>query len=253
MSDKLTSGYAGSRSVFLPVALLIAVVITGTEFIRDSWAVHEEIPGMALVPAGKFLFGDKDEGTQEAIDLKAFYIDKYEVTNEDYKKFKHDHKFPPEKARHPAVNVTWHDANTYCKALGKRLPTEEEWEKAARGTDGRLYPWGKEFDKAKANTREGGVPPAQHHDHSAGGKQGTASDKGTVAVGSYEAGKSPYGVYDMAGNVREWTDNWFDDKKIYRSVRGGSYIDDSEAIFTFTVRKSIPEDPKEYVGFRCAK
>ncbi|MDI6744105.1 MAG: SUMF1/EgtB/PvdO family nonheme iron enzyme [Thermodesulfovibrionales bacterium] len=228
--DNRQVGMAGVISAVIVVSFIIMLHAS----IRTAFAGHEEVDGMVLVPAGKFIFGDKDEGTQETIDLKAFYIDKYEVTNEAYKKVKHDHKFPPDKAKHPVVNVSWHDANTYCKALGKRLPSEEEREKAARGTDERLYPWGKAFDKAKANTREAGI-------------------KGTVPVGSYESGKSPYGIYDMAGNVREWTDNWYDEKKIYKSVRGGGYIDAEDAVFTFTVRKSIPEDTKAYIGFRCAK
>ncbi len=220
---------------------------------QEVAAGHLEVPGMTLIPAGKFAFGDPDEGTKEEIDLKAFYIDKYEVTNEAYKKFKHNHTFPAERATHPVAGITWHEADTYCKSIGKRLPKEEEWEKAARGTDGRAYPWGDEFDKAKANTREGLAPSSQQrsHDHS-GGKQDPET-KGTVSVGSYEAGKSVYGVYDMAGNVREWTDSWYDDKKVYRVVRGGSYLDDQDSVYTFTVRKSIPEDAKEYIGFRCAK
>jgi formylglycine-generating enzyme required for sulfatase activity len=240
-------------AVLLSAVIIISFVIMLHATIKTAFGGHEEVPGMVMVTAGKFIFGDKDEGTEETIDLRAFYIDKYEVTNEAYKKVAHDHKFPPDKAKHPVVNVSWHDANTYCKTLGKRLPTEEEWEKAARGTDGRLYPWGKSFDKAKANTREGGAPPvpASHqHDHSA---QKKVETKGAAPVGSYEAGKSPYGVYDMSGNVREWTDGWYDEKKIYRAVRGGSFIDDAESVYTFTVRKSIPEDSKAYIGFRCAK
>jgi len=213
---------------------IVFLVLTVLLQVREISAVHEAADGMVLVPAGKFTFGDKDEGTEETIDLKAFYIDKYEVTNEDYKKVKHDHKFSPDKAKHPVTNVSWHDANTYCKSVGKRLPTEEEWEKAARGTSGISYPWGENFDKAKANTRESDI-------------------NGTTPAGKYEAGKSPYGVYDMAGNVREWTDNWYDEKKIYKSVRGGAFIDDEDSVYTFAVRKSIPEDKKEYVGFRCAK
>lgn len=253
MADKLKSVHMKWKAACLAAAVLSALITGIAGFIPDLWAEYEEIPGMVLVPAGKFIFGDKDEGTAETIDIRAFYIDKYEVTNEAYKKVVRNHKFPADKANYPVANITWHDANTYCKSLGKRLPSEEEWEKAARGEDGRPYPWGKEFDKTKANTREGEAPsaPASHqHDHSTVRKVET---KGTVPVGSYEAGKSPYGVYDMAGNVREWTDGWYDEKRIYKAVRGGSYIDDEEAVFTFTVRKSIPEDSKAYIGFRCAK
>lgn len=190
--------------------------------------------GMVLVPAGKFDFGDEDEGTFKKIDIKAFYIDKYEITNEQYRKFKVDHKFPSDKGKHPVTNISWHDANTYCKSIGKRLPTEMEWEKAARGTEGAWYPWGDEFDSEKVNSSESNMET-------------------TVPVGKYEEGKSIYGIYDMSGNVREWVDGWFSKNKIYRVVRGGSYIDDEDSIYTFTRRKSIPEDIKDYVGFRCAK
>jgi len=215
-------------SIFL---LLITVSFNIHVMAGDEKGAPE---GMVLVPAGKFDFGDKDEGGIEKLDLKAFYIDKYEVTNEQYKNYKPTHNFPPDKAKHPATGVSWHDANTYCKTNGKRLPTEEEWEKAARGIDGRAYPWGDDFKAEKLNSKESNIAT-------------------TAPVGKYEAGKSPYGVYDMSGNVREWTDSWYDEKKIYKVVRGGSYIDDEDAVFTYTVRKSIPEDAKDYVGFRCAK
>ncbi len=210
----------------------LSFVILNSIDIQPAMANPE---GMVLVEAGKFKFGDEDEDTLEIIDKKAFYIDIYEVTNDEYKKFKKDHKFPSAKAKHPVTTVSWHEAHTYCKALGKRLPTEEEWEKAARGTDGKAYPWGEDFDSGKVNSREAAV-----------------SD--TTPVGKYEAGKSFYGVYDMSGNVREWTDSWFDDdNRIYKVVKGGGYIDDEETIYTFTIRKSIPEDGKAYIGFRCAK
>jgi formylglycine-generating enzyme required for sulfatase activity len=221
-------------AMFFAVTVFVLVLTTLAGF-QNALASDTTPEGMVLIPAGKFIFGDEDQGTEEEIDLKAFYIDKYEVTNEDYKKFVHDHKFPPGKEKHPVVNVSWHDADTYCKSLGKRLPTEEEWEKAARGTDGREYPWGDGFDSSKLNSRESGI-------------------NDTTPVGKYEAGKSVYGVYDMSGNVREWTDDWYDiDDRIYKVVKGGSYIDDEESVFTFTVRKSIPEDIKAYVGFRCAR
>lgn len=193
-----------------------------------------EPSGMVLVKAGKFKFGDEEEDTNEVIDLKAFYIDINEVTNAQYKKFKPDHKFASDKADHPAVNISWHNAETYCKSLGKRLPSEEEWEKAARGTDGRYYPWGDDFEEAFLNSSEGGK-------------------NNTAPVGSYADGKSPYGLNDMAGNVREWTSDWHSDKKMYRVLKGGGFRDGEEDVYTFSVKKSIPEDVRAFVGFRCAK
>lgn len=190
--------------------------------------------GMKLVPAGKFKFGDEDEGTDEVVDLRAYYIDINETTNAEYKKQNPAHKFPSGKADHPVTNISWHSANTYCKKIGKRLPNEDEWEKAARGTDGRYYPWGEDYDETFLNSSEGGKG-------------------GTAAVGSYADGKSPYGINDMSGNVREWVDDWYSDRQMYRVIKGGGFLDGEEDVYTFSVRKSIPEDIKAYVGFRCAK
>ncbi|MCI0528467.1 MAG: formylglycine-generating enzyme family protein [Nitrospira sp.] len=165
---------------------------------------------MVLIPAGSFLMGyDKrhpDEGPSHTMDLAAFYIDKYEVANTQYEEFVKATKrrpplywknsqYPPEKAKHPVVMVNWNDARNYCQWTGKRLPTEEEWEKAARGTDGRIFPWGDTFDINKANTPQHWKTLGQPGD--------------TLPVGSFPQGKSPYGVYDMAGNVWEWTESWY--------------------------------------------
>jgi formylglycine-generating enzyme required for sulfatase activity len=164
---------------------------------------------MALIPAGEFVLGSNEdkEGSsypQQKINLPAFWIDKYEATNtefldfaiktgysgegakegKDWRQF-----FTPDKAHYPVVYITWNDAEAYCKSLGKRLPTEEEWEKAARGTDGRKYPWGDKWDASKSNTYE-------------------ASLRNPAAVGQYDD-VSPYGVHDMLGNVQEWTGSWF--------------------------------------------
>lgn len=220
------------NSLIVAVGILFALQL----MLEPAAVAGEAVPkGMAMVKAGKFKFGDEDEGTDEVIELKAFYIDINEVTNSQYKKFKPDHKFSSAKADHPVVNISWHNAVAYCKSIGKRLPTEEEWEKAARGTDGRYYPWGEDFDDAFLNSSEGGK-------------------NDTVAIGGYADGKSPYGLNDMSGNVREWTANWHNlDHKVYKVIRGGGYLDGEEDVYTFSVRKSIPDDIKAYVGFRCAK
>ena len=176
------------------------------------------IEGMAYIPSGEFIMGSEDVDTEglakefgerrgryyedekpvRKIFLKGFYINKYEVTNMEYKTFVTAAGYPPpptwvnvmypnSEANHPVTNVTWFDAYNYCAWAGKRLPTEEEWEKAARGPNGNKYPWGDEYDEKKANLTKGA----------------------TTAVGSFETDKSYYGVYDMGGNIMEWVDAWY--------------------------------------------
>ncbi len=162
---------------------------------------------MVLIPAGMFTMGsnkgEDDEKPPHAVSLDAFYIDKYEVTNALYKMcVEADTCQPPKEIRsytrssyygnsqfdnYPVINVDWHQSKTYCEWRGARLPSEAEWEYAARGTDERTYPWGEGIDETHANYNQ--------------------SD--TTAVGSYESGKSPFGVYDMAGNVWEWVNDWY--------------------------------------------
>jgi formylglycine-generating enzyme required for sulfatase activity len=187
-------------------------------------------PQVIRIPAGKFLMGsskeqiaqaikdgaDKDsvqnETPQHTVELSEYSIGKYPITNREYQAFVRDAKykppqgwdgeqFPAKKGSHPIVNVSWDDAGAYCKWLsgktGKqyRLPTEAEWEKAARGEDGRVYPWGNDFDPQKANTIET--------------KLGDTSDIGKFSP----QGDSPYGCADMAGNVWEWCNDWFNENK----------------------------------------
>jgi len=216
-------------SVTLLLATLTGIAVTLER--QNAFAEDTKAPEhIVLVPGGKFLYGeDKKE-----ITLKAFYIDKYEVTNEDFKKFREEHTFSAKEGKFPVRDISFFDAEEYCKWAGKRLPTEEEWEKAARGTDGRKFPWGGEFEAKMANTSE------------SGGK--------VVAVGGFEKGVSPYGVHDMAGNVWEWTDSWFGADKKYRVMRGGSYFENGESMSQTTKRlRSIPDDIHEYLGFRCVK
>lgn len=187
---------------------------------------------MILIPAGEFYMGSNDWWPKSQPEYKAnvppFYIDKYEVTNKRYKAFVDatgrpapthwkGGKIAPGRENHPVVYVSWQDANDFCKWEGKRLPTEEEWVKAARGTDKRSFPWGPKFDKDKANTPQYG-------------------NEDTMPVGSFENGKSPYGVYDMAGNAWEWVEDWFkpypgnthpDENygEKYKVLKGGSWYD----------------------------
>jgi formylglycine-generating enzyme required for sulfatase activity len=179
----------------------------------------------ARVPAGDFLYGEN----KKKVYLPEFWISKTPVTNAAYKRFldanpgqpvpydddawaksynwdKKARSFPAGKAEHPVVLVSWHDAQAYCRWAGLRLPTEEEWEKAARGTNGREYPWGDEWRPDHCNSAE-------------------ASVGGTTPVGRFSPqGDSPYGCVDMSGNVWEWTDCWFDEGRTQRVVRGSSWV-----------------------------
>ncbi|HEB71719.1 MAG TPA: hypothetical protein ENI77_03765 [Nitrospirae bacterium] len=185
---------------------------------------------MVEIAGGEF----KSGAALKAINVKTFHIDKYEVTQEKIAKSIKDWEIPTGKEDHPATEVTYFDAEAYCKSVGKRLPTALEWEKAARGDDGRIYPWGNDFDSAKANTVESGAGS-------------------TVPVGSFKSGVSPYGVHDMSGNVWEWVNGWDGNDKKYRIVMGGSFFDNAKNGKVFSVLKSIPDDSHTYVGFRCAK
>jgi formylglycine-generating enzyme required for sulfatase activity len=202
--------------------------------------------------------GQNDEQPVHEVTLAAFYIDQYEVTNALYKRCVaaggceqpgcSDLYEAETKKNHPVVCVTWYQAQKYCEWQGVRLPTEAEWEKAARGTDGRIYPWGNEWDAKRCNTYEGGKVD-------------------TTPVGSYPDGVSPYGVYDMAGNVWEWVDDWYDEKYYSNSpaenppgpsngqakaLRGGGWYyiaSDARATSHYV---DDPDDQNGVVGFRCA-
>jgi serine/threonine-protein kinase len=223
---------------------------------------------MALIPAGEFAMGSDSYNTDEKpahkIQLDAFYIDKYEVTNALYKTcVDADACLPPENKSSttrssyygnsefddfPVIYITWDMANTYCNWRGAHLPTEAQWEKAARGTDGRTYPWGENIDETFAN-----------YNFSMGD---------TTAVGSYESGKSPYGVYDMSGNVWEWVADWYSesyymdsplnnpmgpDVGTYRVLRGGSWLNDENVVRAANRGWNQLEyfDHTDF-GFRCA-
>ena len=189
---------------------------------------------MVVVPAGEFIFGRP--GSTKKISLPAFSIDKYEVTNKQFSKFNLDFKYGKGGDNYPATMVSFAEASDHCAALDKRLPTEQEWEKAARGTDGRIYPWGNEFNKVRCITKESAAVEGQ---------------PALIApVGSCESGNSPYGAADMAGNVWEWTST---NEDRYSVLKGGSFFEEGNSATAYSNLLSIPDDAKDYVGFRCVK
>jgi formylglycine-generating enzyme required for sulfatase activity len=295
-----TSMTAASRPpTAVPTATPLIIVVTATpiptptatvtpRYTPTPYAGEERVIGgapMVFVPAGDFIMGssigDSDEQPVHTVYLDAFWIDKYEVTNAQYKRCvdagkcsmplstqsetRRTYYGDPSYENYPVVAVSWNDAKTFCEWVGKRLPTEAEWEKAARGTDARVYPWGNQFDKTKANVGEG-------------------SQGDTTAVGSYPTGASPYGVMDLAGNVWEWVQDWYDPNYYrtsprnnpmgppsgtYRTIRGGGWPKQ----FTWSVGylKGLWRGPVDFsgrssfryvlfpdarflwLGFRCAK
>ncbi|MGC4043760.1 MAG: SUMF1/EgtB/PvdO family nonheme iron enzyme [Armatimonas sp.] len=173
--------------------------------------------GMVYVPASEAIFGTDDPESDEDVRptrhayLPAFYIDKTEVTNAEFAKFQPSHKFPKGEENLPATGVTYEEATAYAKSVGKRLPTNDEWEKAARGTDGRIYPWGNTWDKAKVAAR------AKRPSRLPCGGYSRVSPAGSVP-----AGASPYGCLDMAGNAWEWVEGFYQNDPARRILRGGA-------------------------------
>jgi formylglycine-generating enzyme required for sulfatase activity len=224
-------------------------------------ARSEDGAEMVLVPAGEFTMGsneDVDEKPPHRVYLAAFHIDKYETTNALYRRFMtatnrvapahwSDEKW--NGATQPVVGVSWHDAEAYCRWAGKRLPTEAEWEKAARGTDSRKYPWGEQWDASRANSGQSML-----------GK--------TAPVGSYPSGVSPYGAHDMAGNAWEWVADWYDKDYYQRSpdrnpkgpesgqsrvLRGGSWHSAPFRLRASDRSNVTPDLRRNGFGFRCAR
>jgi len=222
---------------------------------------------MVRVPAGEFIMGRDslgadDERPARRVWLDEYAIDRVEATNAEFKAFVDargmvapnnpawDMNYYLGKPAAPVVNITWEQANAFCRWRGKRLPTEAEWEKAARGTDGRLYPWGNTWTDSIANV--------WHNDRF----------ERAAPVGSFPAGASPYGVLDMAGNVWEWCADWFLPQYYataplrnppgpkgptpFRAVRGGSFTSPKSDAETPNRSKSPPGDTLHHLGCRCA-
>jgi formylglycine-generating enzyme required for sulfatase activity len=225
---------------------------------------------MVEIPEGLFTMGLdgiqalEDERPKHQVSLAAFLLDTYEVTTTQYAAFLAvTNRAAPwqwntvDLTLHrdrPVIGVDWSDADAYCRWKGKRLPTEAEWEKSARGTDGRLYPWGNRSPhKDLANFALGAR---------------FSYSQVLMPVQSYEQGKSPYGLYQMAGNVWEWVQDWYQtnyyevspdhnpqgpEQGQFKVLRGGSWSDLPKYLLTYGRFKLPPETRNSYVGFRCAK
>lgn len=219
---------------------------------------------MVDIPAGSFTMGsdggNADSKPPHPVDVKAFQIDKFEVPNTDFQAFvtatsyKTDAEkggekgwlgFAQGKENHPVVKVSWNDANAFCTWAGERLPTEVEWEYAARGKDAFAFPYGNTYDSKKQNGKDSGL-------------------RGTTAVGSYPTGASPFGVLDMAGNVAEWTSSKPEhypgnttNSKLYGDslyiLRGGGWFSIQDQLTSFYRNSAVPTTANDDLGFRCAK
>lgn len=278
------------RFIRCAVALLACLLVTGPAVAKDAGlhptqaptpsrskagpaelstapvGSHDNAP-VVLIPSGEFAMGSDrgqdDEQPVHRVSVRAFYLDASEVTVSRYAEFLTSQKSdPPFKwneatagshENKPVIGVNWYDARDYCRWVGKRLPTEAEWEMAARGTEGRIYPWGS-------------VHPTKGHAN-AGQTKWRGYDTLTN-VGRYEPGKTPNGVYDLAGNLWEWVADWYDPTYYQyspsdnprgpsagplRSLRGGAWNNDSKTIRSANRAAYAPDARRNDVGFRCAR
>ncbi len=251
------------------------------ELLAKSQVSNDSTLDWVLVPAGEFEMGaegepaEPDESPKHRVFLDSFYIAKYETTNSQYHNFVEatDHRLPENCCDSkyniwrgdkmlegidelPAINVSWDDAVAFCRWVGGRLPTEAEWEKAARGTDGRTYPWGN--DPVTGNRTNYSIANVTFWE-----------GPSTLAkVNQYDYGRSPYGAYEMAGNVWEWVQDWYDEsyyKKspsqnptgpsegVARVIRGGSWQNTPDTLRASNRNKHAPTETRVYIGSRCAK
>lgn len=277
--------WIGGSAVLLVMLILLGCNAGGpdtpTRGISSVMVSEKDGMEMVLVPAGEFLMGspeghgDENERPEHTVYLDAYYIDKKEVTVAQYQRCVESGACSAllavdpctygsaDKADHPINCVPWNEADAYCSWVDRRMPTEAEWEKAARGKDGRIYPWGQSFDDSKVN----------HCDRDCAAEWADVSVydgfSETAPVGSYLAGASPYGALDMAGNVSEWVVDWLQSDYYarsprknplgpasgeYRVVRGGSWIDASDSVRVAFRVGGNPDFPLWFnIGFRCAR
>ena len=262
-----------------PFLLLTILSLPGTLLsfnVPDSHNNLEGWQGMVFVPVGSFIMGVNDdelegiirdfghrgdfegydfeaEKPRRSVYLNSYYIDKHEVTNGQYDRFvketgynppRHwrDGTVSPDKTRNPVLYVNWYDAAAYCYWQGKRLPTDEEWEKAARGNDGRRYPWGNEYDPDKTVTAEYVL---KHY------RTPAELTNFAAPIDELRGDKSPYGVYDMAGNVMEWTSSDYQSGQM-KTVKGAAWVHLHARARNTAKEGVLPKYSSQFIGFRCA-
>jgi sulfatase modifying factor 1 len=254
---------------FIPIGLVCVLAVAAVTWWyfanrgTPATRVGKDGTPAALVPAGNFVMGDDENSPTRKLYVDAFYMDRFETTTARYAKYLEStgsDKVPDYwddvtgkgSEEMPVIGVSWNEANAYCRWAGKRLPTEAEWEKAARGTDGRTFPWGElpptleraNYENSSPDTYEGALSP----------------------VGAHPSGKSPYGVDDLAGNASEWVADWYSesftsddvynphgpsegDKKV---IRGGGRYDQAVRLSATARQYASPDTRGEDIGFRCA-
>ncbi|HEX9278533.1 MAG TPA: SUMF1/EgtB/PvdO family nonheme iron enzyme [Casimicrobiaceae bacterium] len=254
--------------VAVPLTVASSVAIGGWFLVVRAGPAYERTGSdgarAVLVPAGTFTMGDDEDSPRRDVYVDAFYLDQHEVTTSRYRNFLEatGSVRPPDGWEEvdvakvgdlPVIGVDWHDASAYCTWAGKRLPTESEWEKAARGTDARKYPWGNE-------------PPTPAHANFLNGAPGAYRD-GLKPVGTHPAGRSPSGIDDLAGNAAEWVADWYaqgfatgdvrnpqgPQSGEGKVIRGGGWMDPAERITATKRFYANPANRSEDVGFRCAR
>ncbi|MGH7796690.1 MAG: SUMF1/EgtB/PvdO family nonheme iron enzyme [Candidatus Binatia bacterium] len=266
---RIAGDFTRKRMKLCAAALtVIAIVCAGLFYANDArkkgGLIGKDGAPAVLVSAGSFVMGDDENSPRREIYVDAFYMDKHEVTVSRYEKFLQatGNVRPPEEwdtvdlrngAELPVVGVDWHDADSYCRWAGKRLPNEAEWEKAARGSDERKYPWGNDA-------------PTPEHARFGKPYKNPAYKDGVTEVGRHSKGMSPFGIHDLSGNVGEWVADWYSEsfsraearnpkgpeKGTAKVMRGGGWYDPPHRLVTTRRVYSSPDQRDDSVGFRCA-
>jgi formylglycine-generating enzyme required for sulfatase activity len=254
-----------SLAAFVLVGIVAGVIFYALRMRSRTEIVGRDGAPAAVIPTGTFIMGDDEESPRREIFVDAFYLDRYEVTVARYAAFMKDtgNLKPPDEWETvdlknggdlPVVGVNWQDASGYCHWAGKRLPTEAEWEKAARGNDERKYPWGN--DPPTAERARYGKP-----------YENPVYRDGVARVGSHANDRSPFGIFDLAGNVTEWVADWFSesfpegdvrnpkgpDSGSGKVLRGASWYEPAERLGVTKRWHANPSTRNEGIGFRCAR